>query len=447
MALEMIKSDRTIKALKPGAGRLSDGGGLYLLPFVNGGSHGWRFDYTYQGKRKTLSLGVYPQVGLAQARQKAAAARSMVAAGQDPSDDRRQQRAVLAERHEAGRRQEAGEAPLGSFEEVARRWFHVRQDQWMQSYSSKVIARLQNDVFPFIGSQLLSDITPKMLLDMLRRVEARGVRETTHRVLETCSNVFRFAIAEGHDLTDPGRDLKGALKKPQCNHFAAITKPQELARLLGAIEAYEGSYVVRAALKLSPMLLVRPGELRRAQWCEFDLDNGLWYVPSARLKRTKLEKEVGEPHFVPLSTQAVQVLEELFLLTGHLTLVFPGERHRDRPMSENTVNAALRAMGYAKDEMTAHGFRATARTLIVEALGFDEAVAEMQLAHAVKDANGTAYNRAEFLAKRQEMMQAWSDYLEDLRLGRSKIKHSVLPEFKPVTLRLRNTHAARALPL
>ena len=266
---------------------------MYLLPFVNGGSHGWRFDYTFQGKRKTLSLGVYPQVGLAQARLKAAAARSMVATGQDPSDDRRHQRAVIAERNEAGRRQEAGEAPLGSFEEVARRWFHVRQDQWMQSYSSKVIARLQNDVFPFIGSQLLSDITPKILLEMLRRVEARGVRETTHRVLETCSNVFRFAVAEGHDLTDPGRDLKGALKKPQCKHFAAITKPQELARLLSAIEAYQGTYVIRAALKLSAMLLVRPGELRKAQWCEFDLDNGLWCVPSKRLKRTKLEKEVG----------------------------------------------------------------------------------------------------------------------------------------------------------
>ena len=436
MALELIKSNRTIETLKAGAGRLSDGGGLYLLPFVKGRSHGWRLDYTFEGDRKTLSLGVYPETGLALVRQLAAAARSMVAAGQNPSDDRKKKRAVIAERIETRRRLQDGKPTVGSFEEVARRWYAVKAGGWMESYSSKVIRRLELHAFPQFGTSMLEDITPKTVLDACRIVEKRGTLETAHRVRELCSSVFCFAISEGRDLRDPCQDIRGALQRPECNHFAAITNPTELAGLLGSIEVYGGTFVVRCALKLAPMLMVRPGELRKAEWAEFDLDNGLWYVPSARLKRTKEQKKNGEPHLVPLSRQAVQILEELFELTGRTGVLFPCEGRRGRFMSENTVNMALRAMGYSSEVVTGHGFRATARTMVVELLDYPAAVAEMQLAHAVEDANGTAYNRTEFLAQRFAMMQAWADYLEDLRLGRSKIKHPVLPEFKPVTLRL-----------
>ena len=223
MALELIKSDRTIQALKPGIKRLNDGGGLYLLPFAKGDAHYWRFDYTFEGKRKTLSLGVYPATGLALAREKAVTARSTVAVGQDPSNERRQQRAVMVERIETERRLQDGEAPVGSFEEVARRWFDVKKGGWMDSYSSKVIRRLELHAIPHFGDKLLEDISPKVVLDACRVVEKRGNLETAHRVRELCSAVFCFAISEGRDLTDPCRDIRAALKKTECNHFAAIT--------------------------------------------------------------------------------------------------------------------------------------------------------------------------------------------------------------------------------
>ena len=225
------------------------------------------------------------------------------------------------------------------------------------------------------------------------------------------------------------------MKRPVVKHFAAVTKPQPLAVLLRAIDTYSGSFVVRSALQLAPMLLLRPGELRQARWEEIDLDNGLFYVPSSRLKRTKAEKESGQPHFVPLAKQAVHILEELFRHTGHTGLVFPAEGRSGRCMSDNTLNAALRAMGYTKDMATAHGFRATARTLIVEMLEYPESVVEMQLDHAVKDANGTAYNRTEFIQKRIQMMTDWANYLNDLKRGKNKIQHPALPEFRPVTMR------------
>ena len=443
MALELIKSDRTIQALKPGIKRLNDGGGLYLLPFAKGESHYWRFDYTFEGKRKTISLGVYPATGLSLARAKAVTARFTVAAGQDPSNERKQHRSVIVERVECERRLQIGEAPLGSFEEVARRWFDVKKDEWMESYSSKVLRRLELHALPQFGQRLLEDITPKVVLDACRIVEKRGTWETAHRVRELCSAVFCFAIAEGKDLTDPCRDIRNALKRPETKHFAAVTRPTELAGLLRSIEAYGGTFVVQCALKLTPMLMVRPGELRQARWESFDLDNGLWYIPSALLKRTKEQKKSGEPHLVPLPKQAVEILEELFKLTSQTGIVFPCEGRSGRFMSDGTINTALRSMGYSSDIVTGHGFRATARTLVVELLRFPEEVAEMQLAHAVKDANGTAYNRAEFLEMRIKMMQAWADYLEDLRLGRSKVKHLVLPEFKPVTARLAANQAIK----
>lgn len=435
MALEKIKGEREIRALKPGAGRLSDGGGLYLVPFAWGSTHVWRIDYTFEGKRKTLSLGTFPKVGLEDARKKAREVWSCLAQGGDPMQARhaaKQERKALKE---AARRSKAGEPPIGSFEEVARRWFSVKKRQWMDTYSSKIIRRLELHAFPRFGHMLLEDITPKTVLEACRAVERNDTLETAHRLREHCARVFRFAIAEGRDLRDPCQDIRDALQQPVVKHHAAIVKPEPLGALLRSIDGYTGTFVVKCALKLAPMLMLRPGELRQALWEEFDLDNGLFYVPSSRLKRTKREKANGQPHFVPLAKQAVAILETLFTHTGHTGMVFPAENRPGRFLSENTLNVALRALGYDAETVTAHGFRATARTLIVEVLEFPESVVEMQLDHAVKDTNGRAYNRTEFLLKRIEMMQAWADYLCELKSGVSRLRHPALPEFRPVTQR------------
>ena len=436
MATELINSERTIGLLKKGAKRLNDGGGLYLLPFAGGDTHYWRLDYVFQGRRKTLSLGVHPQVTLEMARQRAQEARDVVTAGLDPSSERRQTRDAHVHAAQAERRAIAGLPQEGSFECVARRWFAVKESQWMENYSSKVIRRLELHAFPKFGRKPLQEISPKIVLDACRTVEARDTLETAHRLREHCSSVFRFAIAEGADLRDPCHEIRDALKRPPVRHFAAITKPAELTGLLRAIDNYNGTLCVRSALKLSPMLMVRPGELRLARWDEFDLDHRIWYVPSIRMKRTKDQKINGEPHLVPLARQAVQRLEELFQVTGESGCVFPSTAKPGRFISENTLNKAMRLMGYTSSQTTAHGFRATARTLIVEMLQIPESVVEAQLAHAVKDANGTAYNRTEFIKLRFSMMQLWADYLEDLRLGRATIEHPVLPEFTPVSSRL-----------
>jgi integrase len=445
MAMELIKGERTIQALKRGAKRLNDGGGLYLLPFASGAVHYWRLEYTHEGRRKTLSLGVYPDVDLAMAREKAGMAKATLASGLNPTQERRQKRSAQVASIQAEKRARAGQAPDGSFEEVARRWFAVKKDQWVENYSSKVIRRLELHGIPRFGHKPLGTITPKMILDACRTVEANDTLETAHRLREHCSSVFRFAIAEGADLRDPCQDIRDALKRPPVRHFPAITKPDELAGLLRAIEHYAGTFVVRSALQLAPMLMVRPGELRLARWEEFDLDHGLWYIPSIRMKRTKDQKHNGQPHLVPLATQAVAVLENLYAKTGDTGFVFPAEGRPGRFMSENTLNKAMRIMGYSSSQTTAHGFRATARTLIVEMLQVPESVVEAQLAHAVKDANGTAYNRTEFIKLRFEMMQAWADYLEDLRMDRSKIVHPVLPTFTAVSSRMSQARSGLAI--
>lgn len=419
MASALIPSDTTIRNIKPGdpRKRLSDGNGLYLLLFVKGGAHGWRLDYPIHGKRKTLSLGTYPDTGLKLAREKAAQARELVAAGIDPSDKRKEAKALHAQAREATERETAGLPAVGSFEEVAREWFNTRRGDWAPSYGDKIIRRLEVDVFPWLGRNPVDSITPPQLLEVLRRIEGRGVVETAHRALENCGQVFRYAVATGRAPSNPARDLKDALRKPVVQHFPAITDPARLGELLRACDSYQGTHVVRAALALMPMLLLRPGELRHARWAEFDLDAGVWTVPAERMKREKAGKLHGKPHMVPLPVQAVATLRDLHALTGPDGYVFRGERHHDRPMSDAAVNAALRAMGFARDEVTAHGFRATARTILAEHLGIPEAVIEAQLAHAVPDSLGRAYNRTEFLAERKAMMQRWADYLAKLRKG------------------------------
>ncbi|TAM13858.1 MAG: DUF4102 domain-containing protein [Pandoraea sp.] len=447
MALNKL-SDTTLRHVKVGDPRLGDGGGLYLKPAVNEREcHGWRFDYSHQGKRRTISLGTYPAVSLADARRSAEKCRSAVANGQDPSALRKTEKARSFERLEAERRLKAGEPVVGSFEEVARRWFADIKHEWAANYSSKVLRRLEIHAFPHIGAKLIHEVTAPDVLAVCRRVQAKGTLETGQRVRELCSRVFCYAIAEGALTSNPAQDIRRALRNPRECHFAAITKADKLAELLRDIDVYSGSFVVRSALQLTPMLMVRPGELRLARWVEFDLDQGLWIVPSERLKRTQEEKKNGKPHLVYLPRQAVEILEELFLLTGRTGFVFAGSGRKNKCISNSTVNAALRRMGYCtKTQVTGHGFRATSRTLTVELLKFPEAVAEMQLAHAVKDENGNAYNRAEFLEQRRAMMQAWADYLEDLKHDRAKVTHPVLTEFKPVTLRLAaaNEAAVRA---
>ena len=423
MARDLIASDlvikRAIKRVKDGDPhrRLKDGAGLYLLLFVNGGSHGWRFDYTIAGRRKTLSFGTYPDTTLAAARRHAEVARNLVAEGFDPSEQRKAQKQAEVRLLDAERRQATGAPLAGTFEAVAREWYEIKRSGWAAGYGDKIIRRLKADVFPWLGAVPVETITPMQVLDVVRKVEARGAIETAHRALQECSYVLRYAIAIGLVLNNVARDLKDALKPVQPKHFPAITKPARLGQLLRACDTYAGTAVVRAALKLAPMLLLRPGELRFAQWSEFDLDAAQWMVPAARMKRELRGKLHGAPHLVPLPRQAVSVLRDLQQLTGTSVYVFRGERHHDRAMSENTVNAALRAMGFPADEVTGHGFRATARTMLQEHLGFDRDVIEAQLAHAVRDSLGRAYNRTEFVDQRSTMMQAWADYLDKLLKG------------------------------
>ncbi|WP_147653997.1 tyrosine-type recombinase/integrase [Vulcaniibacterium gelatinicum] len=395
----MPLSDTAIRKAKPGTAplKLSDGGGLYLLLRPDG-ARWWRWDYRrpVTGKRNTLSLGTYPDVTLAEARNRRDAARKLLTAGADPGEHRKAEKAAGAER------------AANSFEVVAREWLGKRD--WVPSYTVKVTAWLENDVFPWIGGKPVSALTAPDFLAVARRVEERGAIESAHRILQNCGQVMRYAIATGRATRDPVADLRGALSPAPKRHHAAITDAKAIGGLLRALDAYTGTFAVRCALRMAPLVFCRPGELRQAEWSEFDLDAAQWNIPAHRMK-------MREPHLVPLSAQAVAILRELQPLTGRGRYVFPGARDPKRPMSDNAINAALRRMGFDKDTMTAHGFRAMARTVLDEGLGFRPDYIEHQLAHAVRDPNGRAYNRTAHLTERRKMMQAWADYLDSLRTG------------------------------
>jgi integrase len=400
-------SDTRIRTTKPAAKpvRLYDERGLYLEVTPSGGRW-WRLKYRFDGREKLLSMGTYPDTGLKVARAKRDQARELLAQGVDPSDARRAERASKSEQ------------ASNSFEAVAREWHTtVHLAQVSAGHAARTLIRLEQDVFPWLGSLTVSEIKAPQLLQTMRRIEARGAIETAHRALQACGQVFRYAIATGRAERDPTPDLRGALKPVLVQHMAAITDPKRVGELLRAIEDYKGMPITRAALQLAPLVFVRPGELRKAEWIEFDLDAMQWRIPGARMKRTKQEKLSGAAHVVPLSRQAVAILQDLKPLTGHGRYVFPSPRTGERPMSDNGVLSALRRMGFPKDEMTGHGFRAMARTLLAERLNVDEAVIEAQLAHAVKDSLGRAYNRTEFLEQRRRMVQLWADYLDKLREG------------------------------
>lgn len=404
--LDMLTETR-IRTFKPGEKpvRLSDERGLYLEVTPNGGRW-WRLRYRFGGKEKLISLGTYPDTGLKAARERRDAARKLLETGVDPSEARRAEKASNSQ------------VGTNSFEAVAREWhatIHVAQVS--SGHAARTLIRLEQDVFPWLGRLPIGEIKAPLLLQTTRRVEARGAIETAHRVLQACGQVFRYGIATGRAERDPTPDLRGALKPVLVQHMAAITDPQRVGELLRAIEGYKGMPITRAALQLAPLVFVRPGELRKAEWSEFDLDAAVWRISAARMKRTKQQKLSGAVHVVPLSRQALAVVRELHPLTGHGRFVFPSPRTGERPMSDNGVLSALRRMGFPSDEMTGHGFRAMARTLLAERLNVDEAVIEAQLAHAVKDALGRAYNRTEFLEQRGKMLQTWADYLDKLREG------------------------------
>jgi len=393
----MPLTDIALKATKPTekVQRLFDGGGLYLEISPTGGRW-WRFKYRFDGKEKRLSLGVYPDVSLRNARERRDEMRRLVANGVDPSVNRKVQKAAKAERS------------ANSFEFVAREWYSKHSPSWADTHSSKIIRRLEQDVFPWIGGRPISEILAPEILSVLRRIEGRGALDTAHRAGNNCSQVFRYAIATGRAERDPVPDLRGALPPARGGNFAAITDPAKVGELLRAIDGFHGTFVVQSALRLAPLVFVRPGELRRAQWDEVDLDRGEW-----RYWVTKTKTE----HSVPLATQAVAILKELRPLTGHGLHVFPG-RDPKKPMSEAAINAALRRMGYdTKTEITGHGFRAMARTILAEELHQKPEVIEHQLAHKVPDALGSAYNRTKFLKERRAMMQLWADYLDKLKVG------------------------------
>lgn len=391
----MPLSDVAIRKAKPTekVQRLFDGFGLYL-EVTPAGSKLWRQKYRFAGKEKRLAHGSYPTVTLAEARERRDEARKLLSKGLDPADHRRAARAAAEER--------AG----NSFEVIAREW--LDKQTWVPHYRVKVQAWFDNDTFPWIGARPIAEVTAPEFLSCARRMESRGAIESAHRMLQNCGQVMRYAIATGRADRNPVTDLRGALATPPERHHAAITDPKQIGGLLRAIDAYHGSLPTKIALQLAPLTFVRPGELRHAEWSEIDLEAAEWNIPAGKMK-------MRQPHLVPLSRQAVDLLTELQPLTGRRQYVFPGGRSPKVPMSNNALNAALRRMGYDKDTMTAHGFRAMARTVLDEELGFRPDYIEHQLAHAVRDPNGRAYNRTSHLPERRKMMQAWADYLDALK--------------------------------
>jgi integrase len=405
--MEVKKAKATDKPVK-----LTDGGGLFLLVQPNGAKY-WRLAYRFAGKQKTLALGVYPDVPLAGywhdpltkkvwvkgARELREDARKLLANDTDPGAVKQAQKATK------------GEQVANSFEAIAREWFVRHSPNWKENHSSKIIARLEKDVFPWIGARPIDEIAAPALLAAIRRVESRGALETAHRALACCGQVFRYAVATGRAERDPTGDLRGALppvKKDK--HFAAITDPKKVGELMRDIDGYQGSFIVKCAFKLSPLLFVRPGELRKMEWSDVNLDSAEWVYFV-----TKTETN----HIVPLAQQAVEILREIQPLTGGGKYVFPGERDHDRPMSDNAIRSALRRMGWSNDEMTPHGFRAMAST-ILDNMGYKQEWLERQLAHEEANKVKAAYKREAwrmYLPERTAMMQQWADYLDKLKAG------------------------------
>lgn len=401
----MPLTDAQLKQLQPKEKpyKAFDGGGLYIEVFPDGAKR-WRYKYRISGKEKRLALGVYPKVGLKDARKRHADAKAQLSEGLDPSDVKK---ATVAA--------QAGE---NSFAAIAHEW-HAKfaAVQWSASHAKNIMARLHKNVFPFIGHRPVHEISAPEIIKMLRPIETNGHLETLHRTLHNCGQVFRYAIATSRATNDPTYKLGEAFPKPVKKHFSAITDPEELGHLLTAIDNYHGEFVVKCALQLAALTFLRPSELRLARWDEFHYETDEWIIPIIRMKRLRRDKEANpkEVHIVPLSRQSLAILQELRPLTGEGALVFPGFRGKDRPLSDAALTNALRRMGYGSGDMQVHGFRATARTMLHEQLGVDKDLIERQMSHTVDNPLGRAYDRTTFLPERRKMMQDWADYLDRLR--------------------------------
>lgn len=373
--------------------KLTDERGLFLLVNPNGGKW-WRFKYRFGGKEKLLSLGVYPDISLADARERREAARKLVAQGIDPGAVRKEEQAKAAE-------------DALTFRVVALEWYEKKRPGWTEATAYNKLRQLERELLPQLGSVPVKGVTPKIILNAVQRIEDRECHETARRVLQCCGQIFRYAVSADYVEIDPTPALRGALRAVAVRHRASITDPKAVGPLLRALWDYEGSPVVALALRFAPLTFVRPGELRHAEWSEFDEDAAEWRIPASKMK-------MKAQHIVPLSRQALEVLKALRPLTGSGRYLFPSERSAARPMSENTVNGALRRLGYSKEQMTGHGFRSMASTLLNEQ-GWNKDAIERQLAHAERNSVRAAYNFAEFLPERRRMMQRWADYLDAQR--------------------------------
>ncbi|MBU5613920.1 tyrosine-type recombinase/integrase [Geomonas azotofigens] len=374
--------------------KLADGYGLYLLVTPSGGKL-WQMQYRFDGKQKVLSFRAYPAVSLKAAREKRDEAKKLLAVGLDPGQVKKE------------KKKKKLEAYTNTFEAVAREWFERFKSKWTPTHGARKLAGLEKDVFPSLGQRPIGEIKPPELLKVLCQIETRSL-EIMHKAKCTCGQVFRYAVSTGRAERNPVPELRDALPPVKNGHFAAPTDPKKVAPLMRTIYGYQGSFVVKCALKLAPLFFIRPGELRKAEWTEIDFVEEQWNVPAEKMK-------MKVAHTVPLSRQAIAILHELHTLTGHGKYVFAGRRSSLNCMSDNAVNAALRSMGYTKDDIVGHGFRAMARTILAEVLLFRVDIIEHQLAHAVKDPNGVAYNRTTFLPQRRHMMQVWADYLDALK--------------------------------
>jgi integrase len=399
-------TELALRNAKPGdrPRRLADGGGLFLEIRPNGSKY-WRLAYRYAGKQKVLALGVYPDVSASAARKIAQEAKEHLAEGRDPGVIRK----IL----------KGTSTPKNTFQAVGNEWIEKFKHLWSENHLKSVSGRLQRDIYPWIGNRPVGEITAPELLAVLRRIEARGHIESAHRASTNAGQVFMYAIATGRAERNPAADLKGAIPPAIVKHMSTIIDPGQVGELLRAISRYHGSPLTKYALQLAIHVFLRSGELRLAAWSEVDFDKAEWRIPSSRMKGSKRDKEAspGAYHLVPIATQVLQILRELHAQTGQGKFLFPGLRSTTRPISDATLTNALRRMGYSQEELHVHGFRAMARTLIRQELGFDEEPIERLLGHSVKGPLGAAYNRADFVVEQRKMMQAWADYLERLEAG------------------------------
>lgn len=400
----MSLTDVAIRKAKPRDKdyKLSDEKGLYLLVRSNGSKY-WRYKYRISGKEKIFAIGVYPDVSLAQAREKLDEARKLVSKDIDPNVVKKTSKHLTKTAQE------------NSFEIIAREWFAKKSGAWKPSHSEKIMSRLEKNAFPWLGNRPITEIEAPELLTMLQRVENRGAIDTAHRVRQYCNQIFRYAITTGRVKHNPVGDLYGALQPIKTTHYSTITDPKAIGGLLRSIMGYQGQFVTGCALRLMPYVFVRHTELRMMEWLELDFEEALWRIPAEKMKMETM-------HLVPLSTQAISIIRELQPLTGNGKYVFPGILSSNKPISENTLLSALRRLGYTKEDMTVHGFRSMASTRLNE-LGWNRDAIERQLAHIEQNQVRAAYNHAEYLSERRKMMQYWADYLDSLL---SSTKNTVL---------------------